>query len=257
MTDKPILESANIIRRLWDKHGSQKKTRLLGFCLSLLPIPIIQQSGQILDRYLSDKESSDELERIWSKLEEINAAVASAETLEAAIAEIAITARENTHFREECERLSSILGAENSEFIVETEDRSYQELISTVIKTSQLSVSATNASVNVIEDSKIFSPRTRLHASGGSKNFVNRSEFSDGQNSISMQGISTRGNVELKGSSIGIGPGSSIGFGLDPNLVSGNCPICRVELTIDARRLVNVQTLQCAACNGVFPFDVS
>lgn len=257
MTDKPISESANVIRRLWEKHGMQKKTRLLGFCLSLLPIPVIQQSGQILDRYLSDKKSSEELEQIWLKLEEINAAVASAETLEAAIAEIGITARENAQFREECERMSSILGAENSEFVVETDDRSYQELINTVIKTGQLSVSATNTSVNVIEDSTIYSPKTRLHASGGSKNFVNRSQFVDGLNSIGMQGISTQGNIEVTGSSIGFSDRGSLIFGGDPNLLSGKCPECDVKLTIDKRKLAGAKTVQCFACKSVFPFKIS
>jgi hypothetical protein len=234
----------------------QKKTRLLGFCLTLLPIPVIQQSGQILDRYLSDKKSSEELEQIWLKLEEINAAVASAETLEAAIAEIGITAQENAQFRKECERMSSILGAQNSEFVVETDDRSYQELISTVVKTGQLSVSATNASVNVIEDSTIYSPRTRLHASGGSKNFVNRSQFVDGSESVRMEGISTQGNIDVQGASVGFGAGGSLTFGGDPNRVTGNCPKCDVKIAVDIRTLAGAQSVQCFACKGVFPFRV-
>jgi hypothetical protein len=40
---------------MWETHGVQDPLRFLRFCLSLLPVPGLQQAGAALDRHYSDK----------------------------------------------------------------------------------------------------------------------------------------------------------------------------------------------------------
>lgn len=257
MTEKnPIDESASAIRRLWEKHGVKKPMRLLGFCLSLLPVPIIQQAGQALDRHLSDRDIEQEIESIWSKLAELNAKVDSSETLEIAISEVAKTVETNAELRSRCERLSAMLASKESVFSIETEDHSYQELVRSLIKASRVRISATNASTNVIKDTQVHSPNTHLHASGGSSNYVDRTQFVDGKGSVGMQGISTKGDIHVTGNSVGFGAGGALIFGGNPNLVSGQCPICKKLVEVDKSQLRGYANVQCPHCKAVLPFSV-
>jgi hypothetical protein len=257
MSEKnPIDESANVIRRLWEKHGVKKPMRLLGFCLSLLPVPVIQQAGQALDRHLSDKDLQGEMESIWGKIAELNEKVDSVETLEAAISEVAKTIELNSELRARCGHLSSMLASKESMFTIETEDHSYQELVRSLIKASRVRISATNASTNVIQDTEVHSPNTHLHASGGSRNFMDRTQFIDSSNSVGMQGISTKGDIHVTGNSVGFGSGGALIFGGNPNLVSGKCPICHKVVEVDRRQLKGYTSVQCPHCNAVLPFNV-
>ncbi|PSU50124.1 hypothetical protein C9J12_05115 [Photobacterium frigidiphilum] len=251
-----IDESASAIRKLWEKHGIKKPMRLLGFCLSMLPIPVIQQAGLALDRHLSDKDLDRELTEIWEKIAEVNEKVNSVDTLEESIAEIAKTVAENEALQKECEKLSYILGAKESIFSVETDDHSYQELVRTVIEASRVRISATNASANVIEDTNVHSANTHLHASGGSSNFVDRTNFTDGSRTVGMQGISTQGDIHVSGNSVGFGNGGALLFGGNPNLISGRCPSCQNKIELDKRSLAGYSSIQCPHCKNVFPFNI-
>ena len=251
-----IQASADAIRRLWEKHGVKSPFRLLGFCLSLLPVPVIQQAGATLDRHLSDKALEAELALVWSQLERTNAKVASIETLEAAIAEIARSVQSNKELLVACQKLSATLASSDSQFVLETTDHSYQQLVNSVVQAGRVFISATGASTNVLENTKVVSPTTHLHASGGSRNFVDGTTFTDGAGAVGMQGISTQGNIVVSGSSVGFGPGGVIAFGGNPNEVSGNCPACRGRITADKRKLVGYTSLQCPHCSQVLPFGV-
>ncbi len=252
----PIDESANVVRRLWEKHGIKKPMRLLGFCLSMLPIPVIQQAGQALDRHLSDKDLEDELVAIWEKVAEINEKADAVETLEEAIAEIAKSVAASAELRTECEHLSSTLASRESMFTVETDDNSYQELVRSVIEASRVRISATNASTNVIEDTEVRSPNTHLHASGGSRNFIDSANFTDGAGSVGMQGISTKGNIHITGNSVGFGNGGALIFGGNPNLVSGECSICHKRVEVDKRKLAGYTSIRCPHCNSTLSFNI-
>jgi hypothetical protein len=60
LTENETLEPAsNSIRKMWEKHGIKEPMRFLGFCLSLLPLPVIQQAGMALDRHLGNNAYSD------------------------------------------------------------------------------------------------------------------------------------------------------------------------------------------------------
>ncbi|CCN73515.1 hypothetical protein [Vibrio nigripulchritudo] len=251
-----IVESANAVRKLWEKHGIKSPFRLLGFCLSLLPIPVIQQAGMTLDRHLSDKALKEELERIWSHVEQANKAVGKVETLEEAISEIAQTVQDNEALRAECERLSELLGESESEFVIDTSDHSYQQLINSVVQAGQVLISARGTSTNVLENTQVQSSSTHLHASGGSRNFMDGTSFTDGKSSIGMQGISTQGNIQISGNSVGLDPNSALIFGGNPNEVSGECPACRKKVSVDKRKLVGYSSVQCPSCLTVLPFSI-
>lgn len=250
-------ESANIIRQLWEKHGIKNPLKILGFCLSMLPIPVIQQSGQALDRHLSDKEFSRELEIIWEVLGQTNDAIEKIASLESAITEIAKTVAENDEIRAQCERLSSLLGEKESEFVINTEDHSYQELARSIVQATRVTISAKDSSENVILNTEIRSPHTYLHASGGSSNIISGTKFKDDSGSVGMQGISTKGNIHVTGNSIGFGSGGTLIFGGNPNLVLGECPICHTTNQIDRRMLSGLTKIQCTSCKSVLPFKLA
>jgi hypothetical protein len=256
VAQNPIEESAGAIRKLWEKHGIQNPLRLLGFCLSLLPIPVIQQAGLTLDRHLSDKVLNEELARVWSELESANEAVSRIDNLEEAIAEIASTVQNNESLRHQCEALSAQLGRTTTEFAIDTSDHSYQQLVNSVVQAGRVLISAKSSSVNVIEKTKIQSPSTHLHASGGSRNYVDQTSFTDGSGTVGMEGISTQGNIHVTGNSVGFGNGGTLTFGGNPNEVSGQCPTCNSQVSVDKRQLVGHTQVQCPTCKSVLPFNV-
>jgi hypothetical protein len=253
----PIQVSADAVRRLWEKHGIKSPFRLLGFCLSLLPIPVIQQAGMALDRHISDKELEAELSKVWSQLQAVNDTIDKVESLEQAIAEIAQTVQSNSELLAACEHLSGTLASKCSEFVVDTTNNSYQQIVNSVIQAGKVLISAIGASTNVLENSQVISPSTHLHASGGSRNFVDGTTFTDGSGTVRMQGISTQGNIHVSGSSIGLASGGALIFGENPNEVSGECPICRRSITVDKRMLTGYTSLQCPHCTNVLPFRIS
>jgi len=256
MDTKNIDEAAGAIRRLWEKHGIRQPLRFLGFCLSLLPVPVIQQTGQALDRHLGDERFTEEVNELWKEIKATNEKVEQVATLEEAILEIAETVKGHSALLQKAQRFSESLGAVDSTFSVLTDESSYQEIVKSLIRASRVSISSQNRSVNVIENTRVESPHTHLHASGGSKNYVDSSYFTDSTGAVSMHGISTQGNIHVSGSSVGFGANSAIIFGGNPNLVSGSCPRCAQSIKVDKRQLVGVTQMQCPHCQGVFPFSI-
>jgi hemoglobin-like flavoprotein len=256
MDTKNVREAAGTIRRLWEKHGIQQPLRFLGFCLSLLPVPVIQQAGLALDRHLGDKQFAEEVDALWREIRSANEKVEQVATLEEAILEIAETVKSHSELLDKTRRFSESLGAVDSTFSVLTDEGSYQEIVNSLIRAARVSISSQNRSTNVIENTRVESPHTHLHASGGSKNYVDGSEFTDGAGAVSMHGISTQGNIHVSGSSVGLGANSAIIFGGNPNLVTGNCPSCSKVVQVDKRRLVGFTQIQCPHCQRVFPYSI-
>lgn len=78
--------AADVIRSFWKKHGVKKDPLIfLGFCISLLPVPAIQQMGQALDRHLSDKKLEEDREKIWDQIKILNPAITKIENIENSI----------------------------------------------------------------------------------------------------------------------------------------------------------------------------
>jgi hypothetical protein len=106
-------------------------------------------------------------------------------------------------------------------FAIMTDDRSEQRLLSSKVTAETAQISAKTESTNVVQDSSINAKSTLLHASGGSKNFVTGTTFDGDQGSVGMERITATGDVSVRGSSVGFGPGGMVGFGPGSSLGFG------------------------------------
>ena len=257
MSDKKTIEAAsNTVRKMWEKHGIKEPMRFLGFCLSMLPIPGIQQAGSALDRHLGDKAFEAQLTELWTEIAAANELISKVETLEEAIQEIAKTIEQSPALEAKTNKFIADLGSNQREFSVLTENQSYQEIRSSIIHADISAFVARGGSTNVIQNSTVNSEKTHLHATDNSKNFVDGTTFKGSGGAVSMQGISTQGPISVQGSGIGFGAGGSISFGGNPNILSGNCPTCNELLKIDKRELAKYSQVQCHKCKSVFPYKL-
>ena len=254
--NQSIEVASNTIRRMWETHGIKEPMRFLGFCLSMLPIPGIQQAGAALDRHLGDKAFEAKLEELWSEISAANELVSKVATLEEAIQEIAKTIEASPSLENKANQFIASLSTSQQEFSVLTENQSYQELRISIIHADISAFIAKSGSTNVIQGSTVNSERTHLHATDNSKNFVDGTTFQGASGAVSMKGITTQGPISVQGSGIGFGAGGSITFGGNPNLVSGNCPICNELLQVDKRELAKYSQIQCHRCKTVIPFKL-
>jgi len=222
----------------------------------MLPVPGIQQAGAALDRHLGDKAFEVQLEALWAEISAANELVGKVATLEEAIQEIAKTIEASPSLQAKSSEFIALLGMNQKELSVLTENQSYQELHSSVIHADISAFVATGGSTNVIQDSTVNAKRTHLHATDNSRNFVDRSTFQGSGGAVSMQEITTQGPISVQGSGIGFGAGGSISFGGNPNLVSGNCPVCNELLQVDKRELAKYSQVQCHKCKTVLPYKL-
>ncbi|WP_029235730.1 hypothetical protein [Vibrio cyclitrophicus] len=257
MSDNKSIEIAsNSIRKMWEKHGIKEPMRFLGFCLSMLPIPGIQQAGMALDRHLGDKDFNSQLEELWAEISGANDLVSKVATLEEAIQEIAKTIESSPTLEAKTSQFIASLSSNQKEFSVLTENNSYQELRSSIVHADISAFVARDGSTNVIQNSTVNSEKTHLHATDNSKNFVDGTTFQGSGGAVSMQGISTQGPISVQGSGIGFGAGGSISFGGNPNIVSGTCPVCNERLQADKRELAKYSQVQCHKCKTVLPYKL-
>ena len=257
MSDNKSIEVAsNSIRKMWEKHGIQEPMRFLGFCLSMLPIPGIQQAGMALDRHLGDKAFNSQLEELWAEISLANDLVSKVATLEEAIQEIAKTIESSPALEAKTSQFIASLSSNQKEFSVLTENHSYQELRNSIVHADISAFVARDGSTNVIQNSTVNSEKTHLHATNNSKNFVDGTTFQGSGGAVSMQGISTQGPISVQGSGIGFGAGGSISFGGNPNLVSATCPVCDERLQADKRELAKYSQVQCHKCKTVLPYKL-
>ena len=246
--------AAAVVRKMWEKHGIQSPLRFIGFCLSLLPVPGIQQAGQAIEKHLQDKEYSKELALIWQEITRLSALAEKAETVEDSIKVIAQTVNGDADLKARTIKFLALSDSSNREFTVLTENNSFQRIVNSLIEVDVASFVARSGSSNTIEKSVVNAQVTKLHATDGSHNFVDGTTFRGPQGSVGMHGITTRGSISASNSSIGFGPGSSITFGGNPNLVKGNCPHCNHLLQIDRNQLVGYTSIRCPKCARDVPF---
>lgn len=257
MSDNKSIEVAsNSIRKLWEKYGIKEPMRFLGFCLSMLPVPGIQQAGAALDKHLGDRAFEAQLAELWSEIATANELVSKVETLEEAIQEIAKTIDSSPTLEAKANQFIAKLGRNQKEFSVLTENKSYQEIRSSIIHADISAFVARGGSTNVIQGSTVNSEKTHLHATDNSKNYIDDTTFQGSGGAVSMNGISTQGPISVQGSGIGFGSGGSISFGGNPNILSGNCPACNEFLQVDKRELAKYSQMQCHKCKSVFPFKL-
>lgn len=258
-----IQSAATAVRKLWETHGIKQPLRFLGFCLSLLPVPIIPQIGQTLDRHLSDQAFHREVDDLWTHIESLNSSVSQVSTLEAAIQEIAKTVSADHDTSARVRAFLSKLGGQATEFKMITEDNSYQQIVNSIITADLSLFRAHSGSTNVLIGTTVNSDSTTLLATKGSKNFVDNTRFQGNAGSVAMQKITTNGPIQVAGSGVGFGVGGSIGFGIGGSLafgpspfeVTAACPKCNASIKADKRKLAGYTSIQCLNCKAVLPFD--
>ena len=255
-TTSSIQEASSAVKKMWGKHGIQNPYKFIGFCLSMLPVPVIQQAGQAVDRHLQDSELRIELAQIWKQITAANQSLERIESVEKSIKTIADTLDRDPILLQASKKFANRLSEKQSEFQMITEDHSYQELVRSIIIADIAQIIANQGSINSVEDSSIIASRTLLHASGGSRNFVRGTTFSGNEGSVLMDSITTRGSIIVQDSSIGLGEGSAIIFGEDPNIVAGQCPNCKTPIKLDRRKLAGFTSIQCPGCKAMLPFTL-
>lgn len=230
------------------------------FLVSLLPIPGVQQVGQVVDRIFTNMSLKTVLDSIWDEINLTNKNISSIQNEVERLQEIAGTVKYNKNIDEKIAQIITLLlsDLENStEWVLKTENWSYQSVLNSIVETDFAQIVSRNNSVNIVENSEIRANRTHLHASDHSRNFFDKTKFINNHGSIGMDGISTNGNLFVQGNSIGFGEGSSIIFGGNPNLKRGYCPFCQSPIEIDIRQLVGYTQLQCPNCKKIMPFDIA
>jgi hypothetical protein len=247
-------------KTFWSKHGVQSPLQFFGFCLSLVPIPGLQQAGQALDRHLQDKAQQAEFAKIWSAIEAQNTATGKIADLEEAIAEVARTVAANPTIQGQLESFLGMIGDGSSGFRVITKDQSFQSLVDTVVTAERAVVDASGGSTNVLQNVRVNSADTLLRATTGSANYISNSSFGDATGSVAMQGIRTQGDVRLsgpglslyEGAQISMGEGSQLTFGApaNPLLLSLTCPRCNQSFTC-ARPFLRETRVRCPSCQLV------
>ena len=252
-----ILET---IKPYFKNKGVQTDLSYVSFIVSLLPIPGVQQSAQIADRILSSKVLKKQLDELWKQITETNKRITDISGELGKIKETATTIKHNSSLDKGLNQLIQGIVSDiknNTEWVLETENWSYQEILNSTVKADFAAIIARNKSSNVVENTEIRAIKTHLHASNKSQNFFDGTKFSGGKGSVGMNGITTKGDIEIKDSGIGLGPGGSLIFGVNPNIVRGVCPFCDTEIQADKRQLASYSMITCPKCSRSLPFSIN
>ncbi len=130
MVVKSFIERpAGVVRKMKVKHGSSPSLCLLGFCLSLVPVPSIQYAGKVLDKKLGNKKFKREVQQLWVAIIEENPKIAEIISVEKAVEEILETVLQSDNLLEKCEEFSNFLATTDSSLIVNVEYSNYRELV--------------------------------------------------------------------------------------------------------------------------------
>ncbi|MBT6116685.1 MAG: hypothetical protein HOH66_02335 [Rhodospirillaceae bacterium] len=226
------------------------------FILSLIPIPGIQQAGSIATRILDNAE----IERKFSELEKrisllSNSPGAGLGTGERAI-KISEILHENSDLKslaaEIAERIEAFLSEHKTEFVVETRNLSYQEIIDSSISAEFSAFISDGNSQNLLRGNKITSQKTQLTASNNSINRIHNTTFADGSKSVSMSGIAQKGNVSVSGTQVTFHGDSQLIFEAP---MKGVCPICNTIIEVHKSDMAGYTHIQCPNCQTNLPIQ--
>lgn len=249
-----ILNSLNAVK---ENPAVIENVDYLTFIVSLLPIPGVQQAGQIANKIVTNHDLKHKFQSIKNEIIETNNKISEMQTQIEKIGAIAQTVSNvtklETKISEYINDITKLLNDKESEFIMDTSNWSVQVVIKQIIDAKFVSVSARDFSQNYLRETQINSKKTHLSAHNNSLNVIDGTEFKGSEGSVRMNGISQVGNVEVTGSSIGFHGNSAIIFG-NPNVVSGNCPFCNSLIQIDKTRLIGYSRIQCPNCNQIMQF---
>jgi hypothetical protein len=247
------------LKELWKNEPLREDLDYVTWLLSLLPIPVIQQAGQVANKLVSDKLLISRLDEIRSQIQQSNARISNCETdLERAM-EMAKSVETVAELREKVESLTqSLLSATKNEVVVETSKYSFQAILNSWVKADLTSITAKDNSHNLIRESTIESQRTVLKADDHSSNIVDKTTIQGPQGIVGMRDIHQQGHVEVSGAAVGFGEGGSIGFGKDgalgfgpPRTVSASCNACGHGFSFSPEQAQSVKSaggIRCPRC---------
>ncbi|MCU7756886.1 hypothetical protein N7988_28065 (plasmid) [Bacillus cereus] len=224
------------------------------FLATLIPVPGCQQAALLVNKLVANHNLNLLITELRNGIYQTNTKLS---TLESDVEKIQSMAKIVSVVSELDDKVKLIMEQAQqelpSEFVVETDEWSTQTIINQIINADFTSVSATNNSHNRLENVDINSKRTHLRATNHSSNYLQGTSFKDSIGTVSMNGITQQGNIQVTGNSVGFGNGSALIFG-NPNEVRGNCPNPRCNKVVVANRikLQSYSRIQCPHCKGVF-----
>ncbi|WP_110877018.1 hypothetical protein [Franconibacter helveticus] len=247
IVDSILLATNNVKNAMERNETAKKSSRLVAFILSLLPIPVIQQSGTMLDRYFSNKDMGEEFDKIWRELSLLNPMINEIADMGVALQEIAKTLKDHASFNLKIEHLKELLvSASDEKFQIQTHDYSTQEFIDSVVTTKTAEITAEKFSRNVISGATFNAQNTTLKASGNSSNRITNSNFNGSKGSVTVnEEAQANGTVIFEEAGIGFASESNLDFGHFQMGTSGE------SFCISVRQPTPVQLL-CPACNHKF-----
>ncbi len=233
---------------------------LLTFVISLIPIPGIEQVGQVANKIVTDKQLQREFLKIRGEILAVNQHIQDIDSELGRIGEIASTVKSDAEINRTLGKfvalLEKALELEGTEFVMETTNESIQVLIDQIIEVDWLSVLASYGSQNILKHTKIQAKKTHLKASDKSINIVDGTEFKGPTGSISMNGIKQSGEMEIANSSFIMRNGSKLIFDAKPRTVAGNCPICNFRIEVEVNQMRGITHLKCPSCKSVLPIKI-
>lgn len=255
-----VAAAAAELRKVGDTRPMEDRFKFLGFCLSLLPIPGIQQAGQALDRHLSDKDVDRRLQSLWDEVIRIDAAAGKVQRLEDSIAQIARVVASSPVLQQQTLVLAQGLAAKQREFSAIAEAGSLQEFLRVLIDAESVYLGAHAGSRTELHGTKVLAERTTLHTTGGSETRVSDTSFHGSQGSVGMHNVSTQGLIGVQGSGVSFGgDGSAIGFAEGGVLSFGapqttlTCPRCGTQVQVSHESARPGAQVQCPKCHLIAP----
>jgi hypothetical protein len=237
------------VRRLWEKGGSKGYMRYAAFCLSLVPIPAMQEAFQILDRLLSDADSAKKFQDVWNELARLNARVDELD-FDDSIVEVAKTVASNPQLHPSVAWVLDELGA-GSTFRAVAETGGIQTLIDTLVEAESAQFIASSGGKNILHGVSVRSQNTLLQASGDGQNFVSSAEFVSPNGAVTFSNVSTHGAVQMSGASIRLSANSGMSFGGRRMVRQGVCPNCNKPVEFELHEIQGKSVMPCPHCGAL------
>ena len=243
-----------------DDSSISNQSDWLSFTISLIPIPVVQQIGQLANKLINDKKINNLFEQIRSEIEATNSKIAEQEVginrLQEIIDTIGSVDELQKFISTKVELLVELLKSDYpSEFVMETSDWSVQVLVKQLIDVDWAAVIAEHYSQNILKDTQIKAKRTHLKATDHSTNIIDGTEFSDESGTVKMDGIRQKGYVSVTGNSLNFHGGGELIFSSKPNTLNGTCPNCKTDIVVSEAELAGKTHIQCPGCKEVYRFQ--
>ncbi len=229
-----ILQIRDYLKGLSNNQEVLKSLDYYTFYISLLPIPGVQQSGQIANKIINSRDLNLKFKSINEDLVKVNKKIEATDDELERMQMIANTVDNVSSIEERVKEFLDELRKEFSEFILETEEHSTQTLIKQIINADFASISAVDNSHNVIKDTRLNTKTTHLKARNYSSNYIDGTEFGDGKGSVGMNGIRQQGDIGVTGSAVIFGSDGTIYFGRSPEKYAIN-PNCNTQIEAHPR----------------------